>query len=1628
MRTLMKSANRGSDMTLDGTTASPDIRPDYALLLQADPSGRATNSAGFLAPDTMAIGAISDAESGTYQLYALSGGGMKVNSYVGATQEGGSAVTKLSDGSYVVTWSNAGEDGSSSGVFMQRYDSAGQTLGSETRVNTYTVGNQFAPHVAALSGGGYVVTWGSFNQGAAGGGVYMQRYDTNGVAQGSETEVGSHASFSHFSQTVTALTGGGYVVAWDSSGQDGSADGIYMQRYDANGVAQGSETLVNTYTTGYQGTPSIGALTNGGYVVTWISADQPGDAGSGVYMQRYDANGVAQGAETHVNTYAVGDQSSQSVTGLAGGDFVVTWTSLGPAPSYGYGQNNTGYNVFMQRYTASGVAVGGETLVSPVAGNGFGVNVTALANGGFVIGWAGQDATFVGHAYAQFFDSLSVAQGSAAMLGLSARSETAPHLIELNDHSVVAVWDAMDRNGANPAIIAQHLVSTAGPTAVTLSSSTIFEAEVSGAAPVTFATSGAANGGYSYTILADNSGGAFGVSGNGLVVLDNRLLDHETAPTVTLTVRSTDVNGNSVDQQLVLNIADNSDETRFAFASEAQVNTTSTGDQTDSAVTALAGGGYVVTWSSDGQDGSGLGVYAQRYDAGGVAVGSETHVSTFTTGDQKAPTAAGLTGGGYVVAWTSNGQDGSGYGVYAQRYDASGVAVGGETRINSYTANDQSMPTVTGLSGGGYVVSWVSNGQDGGGLGIYAQRYDANGVAQGAETKVNTYFTGQQTAPSIAALANGGYVVAWDSDGEDGSSTGIYLQRYDANGVAQGSETRANTLTNGSQYAASVIGLAGGGFVVSWQSNAHESSGLAVILQRFDANGVAVGSEVHVNTYTLLDQQSATVTALADGGYAVLWDSFGEDGNANGVYMQRYDANGVAQGGETLINATSLGIQTMPSVATLANGNIVAAWTDGSHVGGDVSGYAIRDRILTLTGPLTADLNGIAPGRTAALAYTENDVATVIAPHATVSGAPANLNGGSLTVAFAAGGTSADQLAILNQGNGAGQIGIAGGVVSYGGVAIGTVSGGANGAPLVVTFTSANATGAALEALVHVVAFSNNSDDPSTAGRSVQFTVNDGHGGSFSSGLTATIGVTAVDDPAVAVDDTITTANVAIVGASVFTNDHDLDGALVVASVNGSAASVGQQITLASGALLTLRADGHYDYDPNHAFANLTAVSGATNSTATDSFTYALVGGGSATVTVTITGDPASGNHALGSAGNDTLIGSGSADYFDLSQGGNDHASGGVGEDAFFLGAAFTAGDQIDGGVGINDQLGLQGNYTGGNALVLGAGTISGIEVISVLPGFSYDITTNDGNVAAGETLKIFGTTLGAGDNLTFDGSAETDGKFLVYGGLGADHITTGAGVDGIYFGRDGRFDPLTDHVDGGGGNDQMALDGNYTVTISNASVTNVEMLVLLDDSAPHNQYDITLADDWTAAGQTQTVYGVTVRDGFTIDASAESNGNIKVYGGQGSDHITTGAGNDWIMGGAGADVLKGNGGSDTFFYNKISDSIGSSHDIIVGFDATADKIDLPTTVTGIDAALNAGNASTATLDADLTAALAGLHANHAITFTASGGDLAGHIFEVIDTNGIAGYQAGQDMVIELQNPVNQITTTAPFI
>jgi Ca2+-binding RTX toxin-like protein len=195
-----------------------------------------------------------------------------------------------------------------------------------------------------------------------------------------------------------------------------------------------------------------------------------------------------------------------------------------------------------------------------------------------------------------------------------------------------------------------------------------------------------------------------------------------------------------------------------------------------------------------------------------------------------------------------------------------------------------------------------------------------------------------------------------------------------------------------------------------------------------------------------------------------------------------------------------------------------------------------------------------------------------------------------------------------------------------------------------------------------------------------------------------------------------------------------------------------------------------------------------------------------------------------GGKGDDQLTGGWQADTFFLNRAGNDVMSGGAGNDTFFVSSGFTAADRLAGGSG-NDAVSLSQDLSGG--ITFAAQTITGIEEIGLYAGNGYKITTNDGNVAAGARLTVDGHFLGAGDVVNFNGTAESDGRFLVMGGSASDVLRGGAmkdqlaggdGDDRLY-GNDGD-DILTgglgkDLLYGGDGNDRFVLNDVAETTVA---------------------------------------------------------------------------------------------------------------------------------------------------------------------------------------------------------------------
>jgi hypothetical protein len=369
--------------------------------------------------------------------------------------------------------------------------------------------------------------------------------------------------------------------------------------------------------------------------------------------------------------------------------------------------------------------------------------------------------------------------------------------------------------------------------------------------------------------------------------------------------------------------------------SEFRVNSYTSGEQSYPAVAMDGGGGFVVVWLAVGRDGSGNGIFAQRYSSAGAAQAVEFQVNSYTSDAQSRPAIGMAPDGRFVVAWQSNLQDGGSYGVFGRRFDAAGVPQAAELQLNAFFTGVQASPTVALDAAGDFVVAWDSNGQDGSSYGVFGRRFNASGVAQASEFEVNLTTAGAQQRPKAAMDGNGDFVIAWQA--VDGAGTGIFARRFDAAGNGLGGELQVD-LYSATGEAFPAIGMnATGEFVIAWRSITEDGNGGGVFARRFDAAGVPQPVEIQVNAYTTGNQVQPAVRVDGNGAFVVVWRSDAQDGSGYGVFGRRFDPEGLPQASEFEANTYTLGSQSLPALAMEPNGNFVVAWQsyaqDGSMNG-----------------------------------------------------------------------------------------------------------------------------------------------------------------------------------------------------------------------------------------------------------------------------------------------------------------------------------------------------------------------------------------------------------------------------------------------------------------------------------------------------------------------------------------------------------------------------------------------------------------------------------------------------------------------------------------------------------------------
>jgi hypothetical protein len=384
--------------------------------------------------------------------------------------------------------------------------------------------------------------------------------------------------------------------------------------------------------------------------------------------------------------------------------------------------------------------------------------------------------------------------------------------------------------------------------------------------------------------------------------------------------------------------------------------------------------GYTITVQVDNADGS------ARSNA--IAVGQSTTLSV----GQLAIAADAA--GDFVVVWNVGPNPWtSDVAILARRFDATGNALGDAFQVNQNSLFFVNYPAVAMDPGGDFVVVWrnrnASNAYE-----IDAQRYNAAGVAQGGEFQVRPSATGTVGLPQVAMDAQGDFLVAWDGAGPSGWGSFAYARRYNAAGQPLSAPFQVSQGTG--EASSPVVAMdAQGDSVIAWMGVV-ENVGFELVAQRYNAAGVAQGATFQVNQFTTGDVTSRSVAMDAQGDFAVTWQmdslpqaedvvppGFGfwdasEEGGGIGTYGRIFSAAGQDLSGEFQVNQSTAGNSNPALVAVDARGDAIFAWTNTNQ---QQAGLYARRYSPTATGygydPATRTLSITATGGGHYFAYSQ---------------------------------------------------------------------------------------------------------------------------------------------------------------------------------------------------------------------------------------------------------------------------------------------------------------------------------------------------------------------------------------------------------------------------------------------------------------------------------------------------------------------------------------------------------------------------------------------------------------------------------------------------------------------------------
>ncbi|MFZ3025684.1 MAG: hypothetical protein WA050_16755, partial [Pseudomonas sp.] len=825
------------------------------------------------------------------------------------------AMISLANGDYVLSWVDANK------VLTVQLHSADGTLKQQTLIPASETSD---PCLTALSGGGFMLAWTLTNETETASQILSQRFDSLGNKIGSQITVASANDDSLGDANLTQLSNGNIAINWtdsvDPDAQDDQDGDLFVKVYKLDGT-----TVVNTLKVSNPTSPEhlsdsdtqLIALNDGSFAVAWGSMQHPNTETANLYLRTISSTGQLNQTKTLATAIDVGfyDNITFSLTKLGNG-FIGTWINS-PFSSK--------REVIAQHFDSNLTKIGQPTVLNSSTESANGSTTTILSNGDYLVGWTTYSPS-ESKLYLQRFTQNGVAVGNNAVITEAGIIQNAPILTGTPDGGYIVNWTTPIDD---------------------YSSATHFQR---------FDQNNNPTGPLNVELEGDSGNNTLTWTGTQAVYLDG----HSGDDTLTGGIGNDTLEGDQGD-----------DTARFH------------GNSTDYQLSLNSNGQWVVkdTNTVDGNDGTDTLDGIEHLDFNGQIINvnnSSINLETDSNSQSHEPSSTRLSDGGYVLTWVQDEN------IKIQRYDATDTLVQTQN-IAAIEANDLA---VSALNNGQFAITWDRTNQDGTRT-LASQKFDGAGNISGNVIDIVTMTTntsvlstdpGSQPAPAyryfettaITGLNDGKYVVTWSvetlsevDDNHDGIadsefsdfSSEVFIQLFNDAGQKIGTPQPVDTTTASERifaYDPSASKLQDGGFAVVWERGTDNLNKSDIFIQRYNLNGVKVGEPTIVNTSTGSNQykEEPAIDLLNDGSYVVTWTAtqdLGNDQESKGdIFMQRYSAAGNKINGEIKVNATNTQYLDESEVTALTGGGYVVSWHTSDEV--RIDGVTIHAQIFDALG------------------------------------------------------------------------------------------------------------------------------------------------------------------------------------------------------------------------------------------------------------------------------------------------------------------------------------------------------------------------------------------------------------------------------------------------------------------------------------------------------------------------------------------------------------------------------------------------------------------------------------------------------------------------------------------------------